>query len=88
LLEITLAKFRRVNGQNLYWLTLYTCRLSIDDIYKHTVGYLIEHDWVKPPVADKNKNSLPNLLGAKQTILLYAGVLIIIGLFIIWNRNN
>jgi hypothetical protein len=62
--------------------------LSIDDIYKHTVGYLIEHDWVKPPVADKNKNSLPNLLGAKQTILLYAGVLIIIGLFIIWNRNN
>ena len=60
--------------------------LAIDDIYNHTIGYLIEHDWVKPPVL--GKKSFPVVLGQKPTIILYALVLIIIGLFLLWNRNN
>ena len=61
--------------------------LAIDDIYNHTLGYLIEHDWVKrPPVPDKK--SPPSVLGPKPTIFLYALGLIIIGLFILWNRNT
>lgn len=62
--------------------------LAIDEIYDHTVGYLIKNDWIKPPVPEKSKDTIVNLLGPKQTILLYATILIIIGLFIIWNRNN
>jgi len=60
--------------------------LAIDKIYKYTLGYLVEHDWIKPPVPGENE--LPNVLGRKQTILVYAGILILIGLFIIWNRNR
>ena len=60
--------------------------LAIDDIYNHTLGWLLAHDWIKPPVPDKK--SLSSFLGRKPTILLYAGVLIIIGLFILWNRNS
>jgi len=61
--------------------------LAIDDIYKHTLGYLFEHDWIKQPTSP-SKNGSPALLGRKGTILLYASVLIIIGLFLLWNRNS
>lgn len=61
--------------------------LSLEKVYKYTVGYLIEHDWIKPPVTTE-KDNLPQILGAKQTILVYAGILVLIGLFIIWNRNR
>jgi|GEM_PF-1369249 hypothetical protein len=60
--------------------------LAIDHIYNHTLGWLLAHDWIKQPAPDKK--SLNNFLGRKPTILLYAAILIIIGLFILWNRNN
>ncbi len=59
--------------------------LAIDDIYNHTLGWLVEHEWIKPPVP--NKNSLSSVLGRKPTILLYAAILIILGIFLLWNRN-
>ncbi len=61
--------------------------LAIDDFYNWTLGWLVENDWVKPPV-EKNKNSLKAVLGRKPTILLYASGLVIIGLYLLWNRNN
>ena len=60
--------------------------LAIDDIYKRTLGWLVEHNWIKPPPLP-GKNDLRAILGRKASILLYAGILIIIGLFILWNRN-
>ncbi|MBI5530851.1 MAG: hypothetical protein HY918_05170 [Candidatus Doudnabacteria bacterium] len=60
--------------------------LAIDDIYNRTLGWLIEQKWIKPPIP--GKKDLVNVLGRKPTILLYSLALIIIGLFIIWNRNN
>ena len=60
--------------------------MAIDSVYNHTLGWLLAHDWIKQPTPDKK--SLNNFLGRKTTILLYATILIIIGLFILWNRNN
>ncbi|MEK7162219.1 MAG: hypothetical protein AAB729_06040 [Patescibacteria group bacterium] len=60
--------------------------LAIDDIYNRTLGWLVENKWVKPPIP--GKKDITNILGRKPTILLYSFGLIIIGLFIIWNRNN
>jgi hypothetical protein len=60
--------------------------LAIDDFYNWTLGWLVKNEWVKPPVPDKK--SLTSVFGRKPTILLYSAGLIIIGLFIIWNRNN
>lgn len=60
--------------------------LAIDGLYNHTLGWLLAHDWIKPPVPDKK--SLSTFLGRKPAILFYASILIIIGLFILWNRNN
>lgn len=60
--------------------------LAIDDIYNKTLGWLVENKWVKPPTV--GKKDITNILGRKPTILLYSFGLIIIGLFIIWNRNN
>ena len=63
--------------------------LAIDDFYNLTLGWLVENKWIKPPVPSKDtKNSLPAILGRKPTILLYSGALIIIGIFILWNRNT
>jgi hypothetical protein len=64
---------------------IYGC-LAIDGFYNATLGWLINHDWIKTP--PENKKSLNDFLGRKPTILLYASILIIIGLFILWNRNN
>lgn len=65
---------------------IYGC-LAIDGFYNITLGWLLEHRWVKqaPPAG---KSDLKTLLGRKPTILIYASVLIIIGLFILWNRSN
>jgi hypothetical protein len=60
--------------------------LAIDDFYNWTLGWLVKNEWIKPPVPDKK--SLTSILGRKATILVYAGILIIIGLFVLWNRNN
>jgi hypothetical protein len=59
--------------------------MALDFIYQHTLGALVEHNWVKPPEIDKD--SLQSVLGRKFTILVYALALIIIGLFILWNRT-
>ena len=60
--------------------------LAIDDIYNRTLGWLVENKWVNPPIP--GKKDITNILGRKPTILLYSFGLIIIGLFIIWIRNN
>jgi drug/metabolite transporter (DMT)-like permease len=60
---------------------------SIDDVYNNTLGWLVENKWMSPPPAP-GKDDLKSILGRKPTILAYAGILILIGLFILWNRNN
>ena len=62
--------------------------LAIDDIYNHTLGWLLENKWLKPQAEGKTKGGMTELLGRKPTILLYSFIFIIIGLFILWNRNN
>ena len=61
--------------------------LAIDDIYNHTLGWLVLNKWVNPPPAP-GKDDLKTILGRKPTILVYSAILIIIGLFILWNRNS
>jgi 1,4-dihydroxy-2-naphthoate octaprenyltransferase len=61
--------------------------MAIDDVYAYTLGWLVENKWITPP-PEAGKDDLKNILGRKPTILLYAGILIIIGLFILWNRNS
>ena len=58
--------------------------LSIDSFYNKTLGWLVEHKWIKPPLPDKN--DLTAVLGRKPTILAYSAILIIIGIFIIWKQ--
>ncbi len=58
--------------------------LAIDDIYNHTLGYLVEHEWIKPPAPGKIGK---NILGRKPTIVAYSLILIIIGCYILWNRK-
>lgn len=62
---------------------LYSSLLS-DRVYDNTLGYLIENKWIQPPVVDKAN---PNLLGRKATIAFYSLMLIILGLYLIWNHN-
>lgn len=61
--------------------------LALDNIYNNTLGWLLEHEWIKPPPPGK-PDALSQLLGRKPLILLYSLALIIIGIFILWNRNN
>jgi hypothetical protein len=58
--------------------------MAIDVVYNFTLGYLIENSWLKPPAPDKLEK---NLLGRKPTILFYSLGLIIIGIYILWNRK-
>lgn len=55
--------------------------LAIDVVYNNTLGWLLENDWIKPPVIGKGEKSL---LGRKETIYLYSIILILIGLFILF----
>lgn len=58
--------------------------LAIDAVYNTTLGYLIKHQWIKPPPADKiGKLSL----GRKPAILMYSLSLILIGIYLLWNRQ-
>ena len=50
-----------------------------------TVGFLLKNGWLKAP--DQGKISR-GIFGPKFQILIYAGILIIIGLYILWNRNT
>jgi hypothetical protein len=58
--------------------------LSIDVVYNSTMGYLIEHKWISPPVVEKTN---PNLLGKKVSILLYSLLLIALGIYLVWNHQ-
>lgn len=58
--------------------------LALDGIYSRTLGYLVNHEWLKPPAPGKVEK---NVLGRKPTILIYAAILIGIGIYILWNRN-
>ncbi len=60
--------------------------LTIDDIYNHTLGLLVKYDWIKPPL--QGKEDLSAVFGRKPTILLYSAILILIGVYLLWNRNN
>lgn len=59
--------------------------MAVDNIYNHTLGWLINNDWIAQSTATKAGKPL---LGRKPTILLFSFVLIIIGIFILWNRNS
>ncbi len=58
--------------------------LAIDDFNNKTLGYLIEHEWIKPPLPGKGP---PPILGRKTTIIFYSLALIGIGIFLLWNRD-
>jgi len=59
--------------------------LIFDGIYNATLGYLVQNGWVKLPEITPKDQEFP--LGRKPTIILYSFILIIIGIFILWNRN-
>ena len=59
--------------------------MAIDSFYNHTLGWLVANGWISQ---EKIKKSGKPLLGRKPTILIYSFSLIIIGVFILWNRNN
>lgn len=58
--------------------------LAIDSIYDRTLGLLVKYKLIKAPPAGSIS---PSILGQKGQIILYALILIIIGLYLIWNRN-
>ena len=58
--------------------------MAIDNFYNHTLGWLVENKWIKPPIPEKN--DLKEALGRKATILLYSFALIILGIFILWKQ--
>ena len=58
--------------------------LALDGIYNVTLGWLVEHGWIKPPVPGKEEKLI---LGRKPTILLYSFSLILIGIYIIWKLD-
>lgn len=62
---------------------LYGC-LAFENIYSMTLGYLVENKWINPPLKAMTDKSI---LGRKPTIFLFSFILIIIGVFIIWNRK-
>jgi hypothetical protein len=60
--------------------------LAFDPVYDKTLGYLVKEGWIKLPEQAKQKAG--SLLGRKPTIILYSLGLIIIGIYILWNRNT
>ena len=62
--------------------------MAIDTVYSHTLGWLVQYQWIKPPPEDKNPENLKNLLGRKSTIILYSLILIFIGIYLLVSRQN
>ena len=58
--------------------------LAVEGVYDRTVGFLLKNGWLKMPPSQKIPRSL---FGPKFQIIIYAAILIIIGLYILWNRN-
>jgi hypothetical protein len=59
--------------------------LAIDGFYNKTLGFMYKNGLLKTPPDEKIPHSI---LGPKGQVILYAVILIIIGLYILWNRNN
>ena len=59
--------------------------LALDSIYNRTIGLLLKYGLIKAPPPSEIPKSI---LGPKGQILLYAAILIIIGLYLLWNRNT
>ena len=59
--------------------------MAIDNFYNHTLGWMVANDWISQKTVKKSGKPM---LGRKPTILIYSFSLIIIGVFILWNRNN
>jgi len=58
---------------------------TIDKVNDLTIGWLIKNGWLnKPPAKPESKNEL----SPKVTIIIFSLILIIIGIFILWNRTN
>lgn len=54
--------------------------LALDGIYNATLGWLLEHGWLKPPVPGKGDKLT---FGRKPTIIFYSLSLIFIGFYIL-----
>lgn len=59
--------------------------LALDGFYNRTLGLLFKYKLLKAPPPSEVPKSI---LGPKGQVLLYAAILIIIGLYLLWNRNN
>lgn len=59
--------------------------MAFDLVYNNTLGYLVKNNWISQETLAK---ATKNALGRKPTILLYSLALIIIGIFVLWNRGN
>lgn len=54
--------------------------LALDGIYNATLGWLVQHNWIKPPTPEKIAKTI---FGRKPTILFYSLSLIAIGIYIL-----
>ena len=58
--------------------------LGFDKVYDSTLGFLVQHQWIQPPVVGKTP---AQIFGRKSTIWMYSLIFIAIGIFILWNRE-
>lgn len=58
--------------------------LALDGIYNATLGWLLEHGWIKRPVPGKGDKLT---FGRKPTIIFYSLSLITIGIYILWKLD-
>lgn len=58
---------------------------AFDSFSAKALRWLTDNGWIKIPKSQEIKNS--QLLGPKSTIIFYSGILIIIGLFILFSKN-
>jgi hypothetical protein len=58
---------------------------AFDFISARTLGWLVKNDWVKAPENKEIKRMTP--LGPRSAIIFFSIALILIGMFILWNRN-
>lgn len=58
--------------------------LAIEKINFYTIGYLLENGWLKKP---PEQHAEKELLGSKAQIIIFASILNIVGIYILWNRN-
>ena len=60
--------------------------LSFDRVYDKTLGWLVANNWLTPPPEPK-QDELRAILGRKPTIYFYSTILILMGLYMLWNRG-